>query len=206
MRSVLVTVVGLLVVDLLIIATSTGSGYTAPLLLGFGFSLAIGAIVVGVSSIIRRFIRRRSGDAAIGASVSLSRTWVVGGAMLLLHVTARLLVSRAGPGAAEVFLFLAPIGVGVALARWAQSGPTGPLWVAIGVLLLIALGEAVAFTSDSDAQFQFGPEIRLFMLWGIAARLNTLPVNAAILWSTWRLFAPDQREAAYPPLAADSGR
>lgn len=196
MRVAVVVVAGLLMLNLLIVlGTATGTGYARPLALGLLYASALAALVYGLMLLVSRLIKQPlsqhgpsmapSGEGA----ESRGRSFVVAAVALFVEFLILAGVPRGfgmiGEGLYYLVLFLS----GVALAVWARSPPVAPIWVASGILLLLAVGQAARFVADPGARWQYGPEAYLFMLWGYAGRANMLPLDAVVAWSGWETAA-----------------
>ena len=122
------------------------------------------------------------------ASVSSPRVLAVAGGTLLLEGSLIMLGPHFLSGAAlEGAYYVVLLASGVLLGLWCRSHGYVPLLLAIFLLLVLGAVSTILFLIDPDNRFQFGPEITLFAMWSLAARINLLPLDAVVLWSAWRI-------------------
>lgn len=184
MRTAIIVVAALIVVDIAIIAgTASGTPYMWPLFSALGLSMGLAGVVI--VAVTRRTINARL---VASGNESSSRVCLVGGIVMIVNVLFVSVTPRDVAAVGEIAYYIALVGAGVVLARWATSGPAAPIWMATAVLLVLAILHAAMFVRSSFDEF--GAEGPLFLLWGLAGRLNMLPLDATAAWAGWWLAVP----------------
>jgi hypothetical protein len=191
MRAAIGVVLGLLALNVaIILGTAKGTGRAWPLGQGLLASAALAGVTYAVVWLLARLLVRRRSER--GRRPQHTGGWLRSLMVAALAILGEgLVVALVPPSAAwvgEVGYYLILFLSGVALALWAHASGATPIWVATLTAVVLAVAQAVWFMRDPGAQFQYGPEISLFTLWGYVARVNMLPLDAVVAWGGWRVF------------------
>ncbi|HSR70548.1 MAG TPA: hypothetical protein VLU25_21640 [Acidobacteriota bacterium] len=87
----------------------------------------------------------------------------------------------------EFAYYLGLVVGGIMLARWCQARSYVPLLTATLVLLAVSAVSSALFVGDSHVRSLYGPERYLFALWNHAQRVNMLPLDAGVMWFSWKI-------------------
>jgi hypothetical protein len=191
MRAALGVVLGLLTLNVgIIVSTATGTGNAWPL----GQSLLISCALAGVTCAGSWLLARLVARWCSGSRAPFQRTTVwlrillVAALAILGEGLIVVLMPRDMPLLGESGYYVILLLSGATLALWAHASGATPVWVATAIAVLLAVAQALWFMRDPGAQFQYGPEISLFALWGYVGRVNMLPLDVAVAWGGWRIF------------------
>ena len=193
---VTVTIIGILVIVSLLVTVISPYGAESGRVAAI--ALALAALLYCVVLLVLGEIERhqRAGTSSTPppsqysqlAGASNARVLAVAGGTLLLEGNLMMLGPHFLTGAVlEGAYYTVLLTSGVLLGLWCRSHGYVPLLLAIFLLLVLGATNAILFLADPDNRFQFGPEITLFAMWGLAARINLLPLDAVVLWSAWRI-------------------